>query len=103
MGAGILNHMVTLCIFGMANYDSYSCAASHCAGAWIGFGADHRNFPDMMPEESRIEYEIDKKMPISLKEALGCMKKDTASKIRMGGSASGAMGRGGFASWSRYI
>ncbi|KAI1768525.1 glutamine synthetase [Hypoxylon sp. FL1150] len=40
--AGVLNHMGSLCAFGMANYDSYD---SSVAGAWIGFGTDNRDLP----------------------------------------------------------
>ncbi|KAJ8131948.1 hypothetical protein O1611_g1679 [Lasiodiplodia mahajangana] len=43
--AGILDHMGSLCAFGMANYDSYTRSASDAAGAWIGFGTDNRDLP----------------------------------------------------------
>ncbi|KAI0197909.1 glutamine synthetase [Astrocystis sublimbata] len=43
--AGILNHMRSLCAFGMAKYDSYGRSASDAAGAWIGFGTDNRDMP----------------------------------------------------------
>ncbi|KAI0100215.1 glutamine synthetase [Nemania sp. FL0031] len=43
--AGILDHMGSLCAFGMANYDSYIRSASDAAGAWIGFGTDNRDLP----------------------------------------------------------
>ncbi|GAP92128.2 putative protein fluG [Rosellinia necatrix] len=42
---GILDHMSSLCAFGMANYDSYGRSVSDCAGAWIGFGTDNRDLP----------------------------------------------------------
>lgn len=166
--AGILDHMGSLCAFGMANYDSYGRSASDCASAWIGFGFDNRDlpvrkisewhwelrmmdgtanpylfvgavllaaldglekktelvwkdckfFPDMMDGEMRIEFGIDKRMPITLKEALDCLKMDTALKTSIGedliqwfslsrikkwkSSGSGAMSRDGFASWSTF-
>ncbi|KAI1359612.1 glutamine synthetase [Xylaria arbuscula] len=42
---GVLDHMDSLCAFGMANYDSYGRSVSDCAGAWIGFGTDNRDLP----------------------------------------------------------
>ncbi|KAI0479826.1 glutamine synthetase [Xylaria cf. heliscus] len=131
---GILNHMRSLCAFGMANYDSYGRSVSGCAGAWIGFGTDNRDLPvrkiddwhwefrmmdgtanpylfvgavllaaldglekktevvwkdckflpDMMSEKKRIEYGIDKTMPVTLKEALDSLKRNTALKTWIG-------------------
>ena len=43
--AGVLNHMGSLCAFGMANYDGYVRSISNAAGAWIGFGTDNRDLP----------------------------------------------------------
>ncbi|KID93396.1 Glutamine synthetase, partial [Metarhizium majus ARSEF 297] len=43
--AGVLNHMGSLCAFGMANYDSYARSVGDAAGAWIGFGTDNRDLP----------------------------------------------------------
>lgn len=43
--AGILNHMGSLCAFGMANYDSYVRSVSDASGTWIGFGTDNRDLP----------------------------------------------------------
>ncbi|KAJ5940361.1 protein fluG [Penicillium verrucosum] len=42
---GILNHISSLCAFGMANYDSYVRSTSDAAGAWVGFGTDNRDLP----------------------------------------------------------
>ncbi|RHZ48889.1 uncharacterized protein CDV56_105497 [Aspergillus thermomutatus] len=43
--AGVLNHMGSLCTFGMANYDGYVRSTSDATGAWIGFGTDNRDLP----------------------------------------------------------
>lgn len=43
--AGILDHMGSLCAFGMANYDGYVRSVSDATGAWIGFGTDNRDLP----------------------------------------------------------
>lgn len=124
--AGVLNHMGSLCAFGMANHDGYVRSVSDAAGAWIGFGTDNRDlpvrkiddwrwefrmmdgtanpylfvgavllaglsgleemtelvwkdcklFPDLMDDKKRIEYGINKSMPVSLEEALDCLKSD---------------------------
>ncbi|KAI1313741.1 glutamine synthetase [Xylaria venustula] len=132
--AGILNHMGSLCAFGMANYDGYVRSVSDAAGAWIGFGTDNRDlpvrkisdwhwefrmmdgtanpylfvaavlfaaldglenkteliwkdckfFPDSMDEAQRVEYGIIKSMPATFKEALDCLKRDTAMATWIG-------------------
>ncbi|KAI0976441.1 glutamine synthetase [Xylaria arbuscula] len=121
--AGILDHMSSLCAFGMANYDSYVRSVSDAAGAWIGFGTNNRDlpvrkikdrhwefrmmdgtanpylfvaavnteliwkdcrlFPDSMDETRRAGYGLHKRMPVTVKEALDCLK-DTALKKRIG-------------------
>ncbi|KAI1821595.1 glutamine synthetase [Xylaria intraflava] len=133
---GILDHMGSLCAFGMANYDSYVRSVTHGAGAWIGFGTDNRDLPvrkisdghwefrmmdgtanpylfvgavllaaldglshgnntepiwkdckfflDLIDEKTRAEYGIDKRMPVTLKEALDCLKRDTTLKASIG-------------------
>ena len=43
--AGILNHMQSLCAFGMANFDGYVRTAGGAAGVWIGFGTENRDLP----------------------------------------------------------
>lgn len=43
--AGVLDHMGSLCAFGMANYDGYARSVGDAAGAWIGFGTDNRDLP----------------------------------------------------------
>lgn len=43
--AGVLNHMGSLCAFGMANYDGYDRSTGDSAGAWIGFGTDNHDLP----------------------------------------------------------
>ena len=43
--AGILNHMHSLCAFGMANWDSYCGTTSQAAGEWVGFGTNNRDLP----------------------------------------------------------
>jgi len=43
--AGVLDHMGSLCAFGMANYDGYVRSVSDATGAWIGFGTDNRDLP----------------------------------------------------------
>jgi glutamine synthetase len=128
--AGVLNHMGSLCAFGMANYDGYVRSKSDAAGAWIGFGTDNRDlpvrkigdwhwefrmmdgtanpylfaavvllaaldglgkktelvwkdckfFPHLMDERMRVEYGMDKRMPVTFKEALDCLKSDAAVK-----------------------
>ncbi|GAW16227.1 hypothetical protein ANO14919_056500 [Xylariales sp. No.14919] len=128
--AGVLDHMGSLCAFGMANYDGYVRSISDAAGAWIGFGTGNRDlpvrrisewhwefrmmdgtanpylfvgavllaaldglqqktklvwkdckfFPDLMDETMRVEYGIDKSMPVTLKEALECLRMDSALK-----------------------
>ncbi|KAI3319617.1 hypothetical protein HD806DRAFT_508585 [Xylariaceae sp. AK1471] len=128
--AGVLNHMGSLCAFGMANDDGYVRSVSDAAGGLIGFGTDNRDllvrkisdwhwefrmmdvtanpylfvaavllaaldglgkktelvwkdckiFPHLMDERMRVEYGIDKSMPVTLKEALECLKRDAAMK-----------------------
>ncbi|KAF2722641.1 glutamine synthetase [Polychaeton citri CBS 116435] len=43
--AGVLEHMSSLCAFGMANFDSYDRSVADCTGEWIGFGTDNRDLP----------------------------------------------------------
>lgn len=128
--AGVLNHMGSLCAFGMANYDGYVRSASDATGTWIGFGTDNRDlpvrkigdthwefrmmdgtanpylftaavllagldglgkktelvwkdckiFPHLLDERMRVEYGMDKGMPVTLNEALDCLKRDVAVK-----------------------
>ncbi|KAL9098911.1 MAG: hypothetical protein Q9163_005513 [Psora crenata] len=128
--AGVLNHMGSLCAFGMANYDGYVRSTSDATGVWIGFGTDNRDlpvrkigdqhwefrmmdstanpylfaaavllaaldglgkktklvwkdckfFPHLMDERSRVEFGMDKSMPVTFKEALDCLKSDAAVK-----------------------
>lgn len=42
---GIMNHISSLCAFGMANFDGYVRTAKDAAGAWIGFGTENRDLP----------------------------------------------------------
>lgn len=41
---------------------------------------DCKFFPLLMDERMRVEYGMDKSMPITLKEALDCLKRDAAVK-----------------------
>lgn len=43
--AGILNHMKSLCAFGIANFDGYVRTGKDAAGAWVGFGTENRDLP----------------------------------------------------------
>lgn len=43
--AGVLDHMGSLCAFGMANYDGHARSVGDAAGAWVGFGIDNRDLP----------------------------------------------------------
>ena len=132
--AGVLQHMTSLCAFGMANYDSYDRSVADCAGEWIGYGTDNRDlpvrevshlhwelrmmdgtanpylftacvllaaidglerkieltwkdlkvFPHLLDEKKRIEYGIDKHMPVTFKEALDGLKNDALLKTQIG-------------------
>ncbi|KAH8692928.1 hypothetical protein BGW36DRAFT_302758 [Talaromyces proteolyticus] len=128
--AGILNHMGSLCAFGMANFDGYVRTGKDAAGTWVGFGTENRDlpvrkiseqhwefrmmdstsntylfaaavlltglgglsekmdldwedcrvFPHSLDERERAEYQLDKRMPSSLQEALQLLKADAAVK-----------------------
>lgn len=132
--AGVLQHMTSLCAFGMANYDGYGRSAADCAGEWIGYGTDNRDlpvrevshlhwemrmmdgtanpylfaacvllaaldglesktelrwknlkvFPHLLDEKRRIEYGIDKHMPVTFKEALDGLRNDAVLKTQIG-------------------
>ncbi|KID74794.1 Protein fluG [Metarhizium brunneum] len=43
--AGVLDHVGSLCAFGMANYDGCARSIGDAAGAWVGFGTDNRDLP----------------------------------------------------------
>lgn len=54
--AGVLQHMTSLCAFGMANYDGYDRSVADCAGEWIGYGTDNRDLP--VRKVSHLHWEI---------------------------------------------
>ena len=54
--AGVLQHLTSLCAFGMANYDGYDRSVADCAGEWIGYGTDNRDLP--VREVSDLHWEI---------------------------------------------
>lgn len=56
--AGIMNHMTSLCAFGMANYDGYVRTAKDAAGAWIGFGTESRDLPVRKISEQHWEFRM---------------------------------------------
>lgn len=56
--AGILNHMGSLCAFGMANFDGYVRTAKDAAGAWIGFGTENRDLPVRKISEQHWEFRM---------------------------------------------
>ncbi|VUC32066.1 unnamed protein product [Clonostachys rosea] len=132
--AGILNHMSSLCAFGMANFDGYVRTGKDAAGAWIGFGTENRDlpvrkvndqhwefrmldstsnpylftaavllaglggidekaeltwedcgvFPHSLDEGQRTKYQLTKKMPGDLKNAVDSLKEDTAMRQWVG-------------------
>ncbi|KAI9690730.1 MAG: hypothetical protein M1820_009861 [Bogoriella megaspora] len=133
--AGVLQHMTSLCAFGMANYDSYGRSVADCAGEWIGYGTDNRDlpvrevghlhwefrmmdgtanpylftagvlfaaldglenkaeltwkdvkvFPHLLDEKGRIEYGINKRMPVTFAEALDSLRNNRALRAQIGG------------------
>jgi glutamine synthetase len=56
--AGILNHMRSLCAFGMANFDGYVRTAKDAAGAWVGFGTENRDLPVRKISEQHWEFRM---------------------------------------------
>lgn len=56
--AGILNHMGSLCAFGMANFDGYVRTAKDAAGAWVGFGTENRDLPVRKISEQHWEFRM---------------------------------------------
>ncbi|CAJ0540910.1 Ff.00g077860.m01.CDS01 [Fusarium sp. VM40] len=56
--AGVLNHMGSLCAFGMANYDSYVRSVDDATGSWIGFGTDNRDLPVRKIDELHWEFRM---------------------------------------------
>ncbi|KAL0937496.1 glutamine synthetase [Colletotrichum truncatum] len=56
--AGILNHMGSLCAFGMANYDGYVRTTKDAAGEWVGFGTENRDLPVRNISEKHWEFRM---------------------------------------------
>lgn len=56
--AGILNHMPSLCAFGMANVDGYTRTTKDAAGAWVGFGTENRDLPVRKINEQHWEFRM---------------------------------------------
>lgn len=56
--AGILNHMRSLCAFGMANFDGYVRIVKDAAGAWVGFGTENRDLPVRKISEQHWEFRM---------------------------------------------
>ena len=56
--AGIVNHMRSLCAFGMANFDGYVRTARDAAGAWVGWGTENRDLPVRRITEHHWEFRM---------------------------------------------
>ncbi|KAJ0416928.1 hypothetical protein BJY00DRAFT_316339 [Aspergillus carlsbadensis] len=56
--AGILRSLPSLCLLGLANYDSYHRVVGGSAGEWVGWGRLTRQFPIREVDENRWEFKF---------------------------------------------